>query len=190
MINRQLTTGCLLSLAFLMTAPSLNAQSGAETFTATATVKTAASAAASAPVTIVVNRKTTQGEADSLMKAFVSGGAAALRTALVGVAPTGSVQLGASAPISTRITVERATDRGRLLTIVADQPVLFLGGSLPAAAPREGYDFAIIDLEVDATGRGSGTMAPAAKVTAKQGAFVVEDYASELLVLTGVTKAK
>jgi hypothetical protein len=33
-------------------------------------------------------------------------------------------------------------------------------------------------------------MAPAAKVTAKQGAFVVEDYASELLVLTGVTRTK
>jgi hypothetical protein len=67
---------------------------------------------------------------------------------------------------------------------------LFLGAGVPGAKPKEGYDFAIIDIEVDASGSGSGTIAPAAKVTLKQGVFVVEDYASELVRLTAVKKGK
>ena len=106
------------------------------------------------------------------------------------MAPTGSVRLGAGAATPTRLTIERATDKGRLLTIVADQPILFLGAGVPGAKPKEGYDFAIIDIEVDAKGSGSGTLAPAAKVTVKEGVFVVEDYGSELVRLTAVKKVK
>jgi hypothetical protein len=161
-----------------------------ETFSATAAVKAASGAAANAPLTIVVDRKMSQSEAEKFTGAFASGGAAALRKALVGVAPTGSVQLGNGKATPTRLTLERATDKGRLLTIVTDQPLLFVGGGLPDAKPKEGYDFAIIDLEVDASGNGSGTVAPAAKVAVKQGAFVVQDYGSEMVRLTNVKKVK
>jgi hypothetical protein len=71
--------------------------------------------------------------------------------------------------------------------MVADEPILFLGAGVPGAKPKAGYDFAIIDLEVDAKGGGSGTIAPAAKVTVKDGAFVVEDYGGEVVRLTKVT---
>jgi hypothetical protein len=74
-----------------------------------------------------------------------------------------------------------------LLTLVTDRPVLFLGASVPGAKPKAGYDFAVIDLEVDAKGAGSGTIAPAAKVTVKDGAFVVEDYSGEVVRLTNVS---
>ncbi len=166
------------------------AQQGEETFTATATVKTAGAATATAPVTIVVSRKMPQGEADKLLAAFTSGGVAGLRKALVGVPPTGSVQLGAGTATPTRLTLERPTDKGRLLTIVADQPILMLGAGLPGAKAKEGYDLAVIDLEVDAKGSGAGTLAPAARVAVKQGAFVVQDYASEMVRLTDVKKVK
>jgi hypothetical protein len=130
-----------------------------------------------------------QAEADRLLEAFTSGGAPALRKALTGVAPTGSVKLGdVTAP--TRLTLERPTDKGRLLTIVTDRPLLFVGAGLPDAKAKEGYDFAIIDLEVDAAGRGSGMLAPAAKVTVKQGVFVVQDYGAEAVRLVDVTKSK
>ena len=128
-----------------------------------------------------------QSEADRLTGAFKAGGAPALRKALVGVPPTGSVRLGTGAATPTRLTLERPTDKGRLITIVTDQPILFLGAG---AKPKEGYDFAIIDIEVDATGSGSGTLAPAAKVTVKQDVFVVEDYGTELVRLTAVKKVK
>ena len=90
----------------------------------------------------------------------------------------------------TRFTIERVTTGGRLLTILTDRPVLFVGGSAPEAKPKTGYDFAVIDLEVDAKGNGSGTIAPAAKITMNKGAFVVEDYGAELVRLTAVKKTK
>jgi hypothetical protein len=187
---RQAAIGGVLFLAVSAgLAISVSAQT-AETFTATATVKTAGAATANAPVTLVVDRKMSKSEADKLTGAFTTGGAAALRKALVGVPPTGSVQLGSGKPTPTRLTLERVTDKGRLLTIVTDQPILFLGAGLPDAKPKEGYDFAIVDIEVDAAGAGSGTIAPAAKVTVKEGAFVVQDYAGEMVRLTNVKKTK
>jgi hypothetical protein len=187
MLRQTFTFGVLL--ATTLTAATGYAQAP-ETFTATATVKTAGQADASAPVTIVVDRYMPQSEADRLIAAFTAGGPAALRKALTGVAPTGSVKLGAGAATPTRLAIERPTDKGRLLTIVADQPLLFLGAGVPGAKSKEGYDFAIIDIVVDASGSGAGALAPAAKVTVKQGVFVVEDYAAEMVKLTAVKKVK
>lgn len=181
----------LLSWTLAVAATSgAHGQAGAETFTAAATVKTAGGATVSAPVTVTVDRKMSQAEADTLLAAFNAGGVAGLRKALVGVAPTGSVRLAAGEPTPTRLTIERPTDKGRLLTIVTDTPLLFVGAGLPGAAPKEGYDFAIIDLEIDADGSGSGILAPAAKVTSKQGVFVAEDFGSEVVRLTAVKKVK
>jgi hypothetical protein len=160
----------------------------AETFTATATVKTAGTSGATAPVTVTVDRTMSQAEADKLLAAFKSGGAAGLRKALQGVKPTGSIQLGAGPATPTRLAVERQTDKGRLITMVSDTPILHLGAGLPDAKPKEGFDFAVLDLELG-SGGGSGMLTPAAKVTVKGGAFVVEGYSTEPLHLTAV-KAK
>jgi hypothetical protein len=191
MTLRETTMGGFLAWTVIATtAVTGHAQTATETFTATAAVKTAGSAAASAPVTITVDRKMSQGEVDKLTAAFTTGGVPGLRKALVGVPPTGSVKIGAGAATPTRLTLERPTDKGRLLTIVTDQPIAFLGAGLPGAKAKEGYDLGVVDIEIDAKGSGSGTLAPAAKVTVKQGVFVVEDYASELVKLTGVSKVK
>jgi hypothetical protein len=189
-LRHQTTNGVLAWMLMLAAASTAYGQSAAETFSATAAVKAAGGAAANTAVTITVDRKMSQAEADKLAAAFKTGGAAGLRKALAGVAPTGSVQLGGGALTPTRITIERPTDKGRLLTIVTDKPLLFLGAGVPDAPPKEGYDFAVIDLDVDAKGSGTGTLAPAAKVTSKQGAFVVDDYAAELVKLTAVKKVK
>jgi hypothetical protein len=164
---------------------------GVETFTGTATVKSAAGAEAGTTITVVVERVMPQSEADGLAASFKTGGVAALKKALVGVAPTGSIRLGGGQQVTTRLTIVRETGEGRLLTIVSDTPVLFLGGNKAGAAPRAGYDFAVLDLSVDTKGNGSGTLAPAAKVTVNQGgAFVVQDYGAEVVRVTGVTRAK
>lgn len=188
-LGRSLGTLSFILVVAVSVAAS-GSQSGAETFTATATVKTASGATATAPVTISVDRRMPEAEAKGLLAAFTSGGVEGLRKALVGVAPTGSVRVGAADPTPTRIAMERPTGAGRLLTLVADKPILFLGAGLPNAKPRAGYDFAVIDLEVDAQGNGTGTMAPAATVTSKGGAFVVQDYGGELIRLTDVRRAK
>jgi hypothetical protein len=180
----------VLSGALLMTPATSRGQAAGEVFTATAAVKTPSGAAATAPVTIAVDRKMPQSEVDSLVAAFKTGGAAALRKGLAGVKPTGTVRVGAGEVMPTRFTLERVTGEGRLLTILTDKPLLFVGGSAPGAKPREGYDFAVIDIEVDGKGSGSGTIAPAAKIKMNQGAFVVEDYGAEVVRLTAVKKTK
>jgi hypothetical protein len=191
MTFRQTLTPAVLGLTvFVTTASHVNAQAGAETFTGTAAIKTAGGATATSPLTITIDRKMSPKEADSMLAAFKAGGAAALRKALVGVPPTGSIDLGGGAPVTARLSAERTTDKGRLLTLVCDKPILHLGAGVPEAKPKEGYDFAVLDIEVDAAGKGSGTLAPAAKVTVKEGAFVVEDYGSELVRVTGVQKKK
>jgi len=186
------TMGMLVLPAMLLAAStSLRGQGASEGFTATAAVKAAGGASASAPVTITFDRKMSPREAETLTAAFKSGGAAALRKALVGVKPTGSVKVGAGKATPTRFTIERASGKGRLLTILTDQPLLFLGAGVPGAKPKEGYDFAVIDVEVDASGNGAGTIAPAAKLKMNQDAFVVEDYGgNELVRLTAVKKTK
>ncbi len=180
----------VISGVVLMAPASLRAQGTAEVFTATAAVKTAAGASASAPVTISIARKMSQSEADGLVAAFTSGGPAALRKALVGVAPTGTVQIGTGKATPTRLTLERAIGDGRLVTIITDQPLLFLGAGVPGAKPQAGYEFAVIDITVDAKGNGTGTIAPAAKIKMNQAAFVVEDYGAEVVQLKEVKKTK
>ena len=162
----------------------------AETFTATGTVKTAGGATATAPITVTVDRNMTQAEVDGLTAAFKAGGAAGLRKALTGVAPTGSITLAGGKPTPARIAIERSTDKGRLITVVTDTPILHIGAGLPGAKPKEGYDFAVLDLEVATGGRGSGSLTPAAKLGLKGGAFVVDGYSSEPMRLTAVTAKK
>lgn len=162
------------------------APAGPETFVATATMNTAGGVTATAPVTIVVARTTPEDERQKLAQAFMTGGETALRQALSGLPPTGSVQIGNASPTPARITLDRPTDKGRLLTIVTDQPILFVGGGFPDAKPKDGYGFGVLDIEVDAKGNGSGTLSAAAKVKVAQGAFVVDEYASQALRLTDV----
>jgi hypothetical protein len=76
------TIGATVLVAAVMIPASLRGQAAPEVFTATAAVKGAGGAAASAPVTITIDRKMSQKEADSLAAAFKTGGAAALRKGL------------------------------------------------------------------------------------------------------------
>lgn len=185
------TVVAALGAALAMVAgSSVYARAGAETFTATATVKTAGGATATAPLTIVVDRKVSSAEADAVTAAFAKGGTSALRKALVALPVAGSIRLGEGKPTVARLALERPTEKGRLLTIVSDEPILFLGAGRPGAAAKEGFDFALIDIEVDEKGSGSGTLCPAAQITVRQGAFVVGDYSSEIVRLTDVKKVK
>jgi hypothetical protein len=152
---------------------------------ATATLEREGGATITAPVTITVKRIMSEFEANKYANAYRRGGDAALRAALVDIPTTGTVQLGRGKPTPTRITFERKTEKGRRLTIIADRPLLFLGASLPDAKPKTGYNFAVIDLEFDAKGAATGTIATAAWIKLDpQGAFAVQDYSGELITLT------
>ena len=81
-----------------------SSQKGSETFTASATVKTAGGATASAPVTITVDRMMPENEAKSLLNAFTSGGAEGLRKAVAFLKESGLLPLEAFVNGFTRLS--------------------------------------------------------------------------------------
>ncbi len=188
-MSRRPLGAAVIALA-MATVPVSTAQdkAGHEQFTAKATISAASGATATAPVTLTVNRWMSREEAEKYVNAFRSGGPAALRQALTGVAPVGSVQVGDSPAVAVRMSLDRPTDTGRLLTLITDS-LIRIGAGKPGAKPQAGFDFGVIDLEVAASGSGSGTMAPGAKIRTESGRFIVEDYGSEVVRLVGVTKA-
>lgn len=180
----------LIGFMSVAVAATASAQKTGDIYTASAAVKSAGGSTSETPMAFTIERQMSKSEGDALLAAFKTGGAAGLRTALAGVAPTGTVRVGAAKPVPSRIISERPSATGKLITIVTDQPVVVYGIGTPAATPKAGYDFAVIDLSVDAKGNGTGTIAPAATVTVKQGVFTVADRASDSIRLTGVVKVR
>jgi hypothetical protein len=165
---------------------ALSAQAAA-TYTATANVKTAAGASASAPVTITVTRWATDAERAKVMDALKAGGGA-LKTTLDAMPAAGTIEVGGR-KTTLRFARTLSTAGGKLVTIVAAEPILYLGAGAPEAKPKAGYDFAFATFEVDATGKGTaGDLAPAAKLKVGQNdAVVVDDYGAEAVRLTGIS---
>jgi hypothetical protein len=175
-----------LVLAATMSASPARAQSSAETFTATASVKTAGGTSITSPVTISIARWTSDADRDKAVAALKSGGNAALKKALDALPEAGTIQIGSG---KTTLRFARALDSGsgRIITVLAAQPILYLGAGAPEAKPKAGFDLSVALFEVDAAGKGTaGDLAPAA--TLKFDAFVIEDYGAEAVRLTAIAK--
>ncbi len=177
-----------LALGLLLVSPAA-AQSAPETFTATATLKTAAGASATAPVVITITRWTTDAERGTVITALKSGGSAALKKALDAMPEAGTIQVGDQ---NAALRFARAIDTagGRLVTVVASQPILHVGAGVPTAKPKAEYDLAFATFEVDSSGKGTaGDLAPAAKLKVDANdAIVVDDYGTEAVRLSGIAK--
>ena len=81
------------------------------------------------------------------------------------------------------------SSQGRTIVIVTDKPVFFVGGGQADAKPRAGYEVAVIQLVVDSSGKGTGTMAAAARVKPGGDTGVqIDDYAETPITLAAVTR--
>lgn len=158
-----------------------------ETYAATATVKTAGGAAVTAPVTVTITRWTTD---DERAKAFAAlkKSEAALKAVLDALPQAGTIQVGGR---TTALRFARTLDTGggKLVNLVAAEPILYLGAGVPEQKPKAGYQFAFATFEVSADGKGSvGDLAPAAKLKLGAGdALVVDDYGVEVVRLTAIS---
>ena len=176
----------VISLAVLSAAarvPQTSGNAGApETFSAGLQVKTA-SGPISATIQVSIKRYTPEFDRKMLEDALEHGGYASFVNALRKVPDVGTVAAG-DGQFTIRLARERKTDKGRTIVVVTDKPVFFVGGARPDAKPRAGYETALIQLEVDDAGNGTGIMAAAARVKPGGEAGVrIDNYAEEPLAL-------
>ena len=159
-----------------------------ETFTADLLAIGGKGGAASADLVINVQRYTPEGDRAAVETALKSGGYPAFLAALRKAPEVGTVAF-KDRKWTIRWARERPGLKGRTIVLVTDQPMYFVGGGAIDAKPREGYDVAVIQMQVEDTGLGTGTMAAAAKV--KPGGdtgVVIDDYAEQPITLTKVVR--
>jgi hypothetical protein len=186
MRNTQRLSGVVVALAVLAAGAHATAQ---ETFTATASVKSP-KANASAPVTIRVDRFLSDADRDRVMAVVKKNDMAATRAALAALPDIGYIEL-AEKRTPVKYAYARPTGSGRLITVVTAQPILHLGGSAPDAKPKAGFDLALALLSLDSADKGDGELAPAAKVKVNDtGGIATDEYGSEVVRLTGISKSK
>jgi hypothetical protein len=159
-----------------------------ESFTANAHATGEKSGAATAVIRVEVQRYTPDADRTAVETALKSGGYPAFLTALRKAPQVGSVVVNdEKTPI--RWARERKTAKGRTLAFVTDKPVFFVGGGRVDAKPREGYEVAVIELQVDDIGLGTGSMAAAARVRpGGETGVQIDDYADKPIKLMTVTR--
>jgi len=183
----RVSAACTVSLALLAAANV--AVAADETFTAQASITTAAGSSASAPVTVVVRRWANGMERANLIDAVKSNGTSGAWAALKTRDDAGSIQLGGRQPIPIKYAYSRPSETGRLITLVAVEPLYFIGAGAPDAKSKIGHDLAVVLLDLDASGLGHGELAPAATVRVDaQQAIVTEDYGAEVVRLSKVAR--
>jgi len=153
-----------------------------ETFSASTQVKTA-SGPISVTIQIRIRRYTPDFDRAALEDALQHGGYASFVNAMRKVPEVGSVLAG-DGQFAIRWAREQKTEKGRTIVVVTDKPVFFVGGARANAKPRAGYETALIQLQVNDAGTGTGIMAAAARVKPGGETGVrIDNYAEEPLVL-------
>ena len=182
----------VLGFVALVASPGLRAlgaqlEKAPESFRVNANVVSGGGAAASTFL-VQIDQYTPDKEREAVVEALKTGGYASFLTTLRKTPVAGHVTMkDKSWPI--RWARQQAAPKGRVIVVVTDQPVFFVGGGSVDAKPREGYDVALLQLEVDPSGFGSGTMAAAARIKAGEPTGVqVDDYADKPIKLVTVTR--
>ena len=162
--------------------------SAPEVFSATAQAKNA-SGAMSGTLEVRISRYTPDFDRKTVEAALRQGGYPRFLTALRNAPEVGQLVLGGGQPYAIRYAREKVEAGGRTIVLVTDRPVFFIGGGRADAKPRAGYEVAVLQIQLDGTGHGRGTMAGAARVRPDgDGGVLLDDYAEEPIALTNVTR--
>jgi hypothetical protein len=145
------------------------------------------SASGNAPyLTIAIQEFSTDDEVQQLVQSYARGGEDSLRSAM-GKSKKGYFTLGSSQEVRLRMIQAQPVGTGRRLLLVGEAPDTFFPGESPGASssagtgPRmvlvghRGYDYSVIQLEVDEKGNGKGLIYPYCNVVFnEQGKLVVK----------------
>lgn len=135
-------------------------------------------------MTVHVERLMREVNHERLLTALRQGGYQSFLPLFQRLPVVGYVQL-EQRKVDLRYARSQATEDGERLILLTDGPLYFIGGGAPDAKSRGGYALSIIDLHLDASGAGSGTMAAAARVKPDaSGNVVMDDYAETPITLS------
>ncbi len=167
------TAGCTLWLAASPSRAEEAEGASAEHFRANAIslggLRVGGSSAPSGMTTVdfVVQRFSTDAERNQLLEVLKSGGRGELWRTLGKMDPVGRVQIRGRLSYDLRYAREVAREDGlRLLILATDRRILF-HETRNLTRSRE-YDISVVELVVDAEGKGSGTAMPAVQVELDQ----------------------
>lgn len=173
--------------------PDVVLPDGPETFAVTATVTATGAAAGSVtvPITIRIDRYTPEFARVAMTDALrYQGGYPGFLRALREAPIAGSLEL-ADQKFTIRWAHQEPTEGGRRISIVTDKPVHFIGSGKANAKPTAGYEVAVVQLTIDKSGKGEGTMAAAARVKPRGTTAVqIDDYAETPVKLTAVVRPR
>ena len=159
-----------------------------EVLIGTAQVKNA-TGAASGVLEIRLRRYTPDFDRTTMEEALRLGGYPRFLTTLRNAPEVGQLVLAGSQPYAIRYAREQIEGSGRTIVLLTDRPVFFIGAGRADAKPRAGYELAVLQIQLDGTGQGRGTMAAAARVRPDgDGGVRLDDYAEVPIELTNITR--
>jgi hypothetical protein len=143
---------------------------------------TAGATTIASKVTIQVTRPMESPLRTSVTDALLHGGYSNFVNALRPVLSVGSIKT-QSNTVPIRYTREDPDGSATRLILIADSPLVFLGSD--PTRSRAGYELTLVNLRFDSQGGVTGQMAGAAKVKPSPDGVVLDNYADQLVQLTG-----
>jgi hypothetical protein len=169
----------------LMSVPSLAQLRGPEDFTAV-TVPASNVVSDARTVLMSLDRWSTAAEQSMLARTLREKGPSTMLEELRNMRPLGTIRTPDSPGYDLRYAQQTRTDDGRRRIVLAtDSPI----GSWEACnRPRlvDDSPFTVIQMHIDAEGRGTGTMSVATKIRASDNSIEFEDLASCRVMLTDI----
>ena len=178
--------GCALALMALLVVP----QAGSETLDviAKAAPKGAATGAITVPMIVQIDRYTPEHARTTMTDGLKFGGYPGFLKALRDAPPAGTIEV-AGEKFVIRWAREVPTATGRTVSLITETPVFFVGIGRRGAPPTAGYEVAVVQLTFDKSGKGTGTMAAAARVKPGGDTGVrLDTYADAPLTLTATVR--
>jgi hypothetical protein len=186
---RRVVLPAVLALAIMPALLLAQKTKGPEIFTANLNVASASGGAAAGTIQIEIQRYTPDADRVAVEEALKTGGYPAFLTALRKAPQVGAVSA-QDRKWAIRWARERSTgEYTRSIVVVTDQPMFFVGAGRIDAKPKEGYEVAVIQMDVDNVGIGKGTMTAAARVKPGGDTGVqIDDYADAPIKLVTIVR--
>ena len=175
------------ALLAMIAGPAAQTHGEKEEFTAVAIANNTVQSGAGT-VLISVDRWSTAAERDQLVATLLNKGPRALLDALQDTRPVGRIRTPDSIGYDLHYAFQTpGEDGGRRIVIATDRPIGFWEGYNQPRTVE--YPFTIVQMQIGADGRGTGTLSEFTKVIAYENNIFLENFANAPVMLTEI-KAK